>query len=345
VKLAAHDVDRFLRGPGADVRAVLVYGPDTGLVRERTEAAMRMAVADLADPFLVAELAADGVAKDPALLADEAAAIALTGGRRAVRVRDCGDAITEAVKSMLDRPMGDTLVVLQAGELGPRSTLRAFMEKSPQAAALPCYSDDVRDLDRVIHEALAAESLSVSPEASAFLAANLGSDRGITRAELAKLALYAQGKPRVELEDAMAVVGDSAAISLDDLCFAVTGGETAALDRALERSFQEGQSDVGVLRTVARHLLRLQLAIDKSAQGEAFDRILKSFRPPLFFKRHGEFRRQAQSWSAERVGRALDFTLAAELSCKSTGIPGAAVCGRTLMQIAALARQGSRARG
>lgn len=345
MKLAAHDVDRFLRGPGAEVRAVLVYGPDTGLVRERTEAAMRTAVADLGDPFLVAELAAESVAKDPALLADEAAAIALTGGRRAVRVRDCGDAITEAVKSMLDRPIGDTLVVLQAGELGPRSTLRALMEKSAQAAALPCYADDVRDLDRVIQEALAAESLSISPEASAFLAANLGSDRGITRTELTKLTLYARGKSRVELDDAMAVVGDSAAISLDDLCFAVTGGETAALDRALERSVQEGQSEVAVLRAIGRHLLRLQLAIDKAAQGEAFDRILKSFRPPLFFKRQGEFRRQMQSWSAERVGRALDFALAAELGCKSTGMPAAAVCGRALMQIAALARQGGRARG
>jgi DNA polymerase-3 subunit delta len=342
VKLAAKDIDRFVANPASKCRAVLVYGPDAGLVRERSDALMQSAVPDLSDPFLVAELPAERVAKDPALLSDEAAAIALTGGRRAVRVRDCGDGISDAVKAMLQGPAGDTLVVLQAGELPPRSALRRMMEEAENAAALPCYADDAGSLDRVIHDALAAESLTLSQEAAAFLAANLGSDRAVTRSELAKLALYARGAGRVELADAMAVVGDSAALSLDDLCYAATGGETAALDRALERSLQEGQSEVAVLRAVSRHLLRLQLVAARVARGETVDNALRALRPPVFFARQAQFRRQAQSWPLERVGRALDLILAAELACKTTGMPGAAVCGRALMQIAALARQGRR---
>jgi DNA polymerase-3 subunit delta len=339
VKLAAKDIDRFVARPAAKFRAVLVYGPDAGLVRERSDALMRSAVADLADPFLVSELTAERVAKDPALLADEVAAIALTGRRRAVRVRDCGDAVAGAVASMLQGPAGDTLVVLQAGELAPRSALRRLVEGSDAAAALPCYADDAGSLDRVIHDALAAESLTVSEEAMAFLAANLGADRAITRSELAKLALYARGAERVELADAMAVVGDSAALSLDDLCYAAAGGETAALDRALERSAQEGQSPVTVLRAVSRHLLRLQLVASRVARGEPLDTVLRTLRPPVFFARQSQFRRQAQSWPPERIGRALDLVLAAELGCKTTGMPDTAICGRALMQIAALARQ------
>ncbi|MPY73031.1 MAG: DNA polymerase III subunit delta [Alphaproteobacteria bacterium] len=342
MKLATKDIDRFIARPAPGIRAVLVYGPDAGLVRERSDALMRTAVADLSDPFLVSELSAESVAKDPARLSDEAAAMALTGGRRAVRVRDCGDSIGDAVKSMLQGPPGDTLVVLQAGELGPRSALRRLMEAADHAAALPCYADDAGNLDRVVHDALAAEQLSVSAEASAFLVANLGSDRAITRSELAKLALYAKGSQRVELNDAMAVVGDSAALSLEDLCFAVTGGEMAALDRALERSLQEGQSEVGVLRAVSRHLLRLQLIVDRAGRGESLEYILKSLRPPVFFARQGQIRRQAQGWPPERIRRALDLVLAAELACKTTGMPEAAVCGRTLMQVAALARQPGR---
>ncbi|MGH6912321.1 MAG: DNA polymerase III subunit delta, partial [Geminicoccales bacterium] len=239
----------------------------------------------------------------------------------------------------LQGPAGDSLVVLQAGELGPRSALRRLMEGAETAAALPCYADDAGNLGRVIHDALAAESLSLSAEASAYLAANLGADRAITRSELAKLALYARGSRRVELEDAMAVVGDSAALTLDDLCFAATGGETSALDRAYERCLQEGQSEVAVLRAVSRHLLRLQLLVDRVDRGEAFDQVVKSLRPPVFFPRQAQLRRQAQSWPADRIRRALDLIMDAELACKSTGMPAAAVCGRALMQIAALARQ------
>jgi DNA polymerase-3 subunit delta len=305
---------------------------------------MRTAVADLSDPFRVTELGADSIVKDRALLADEVAAIALTGGRRAVRVRDCGDALADAVKSMLSGPAGDTLVVLQAGELAPRSALRRLMEENAETAALPCYADDARDVDRVVRETLAAESLTVSADASAFLAANLGSDRAITRSELQKLALYARGSGQVELEDAMAVVGDSAALSLDDLCFSAMDGDLAAVDHALERSLQEGQSEVGILRAISRHLMRLQLVVGRVSQGEAPERAVKALRPPVFFKRETQFRRQVQGWSAARIARAIDLALQAEMSCKSTGIPTASVCGRALLQIAALGRQSRRPR-
>lgn len=344
MKLTGNKIDAFIAKPGDTIRSVLVYGPDSGLVRERADALMRTAVADLSDPFLVSELSAESVVRDPALLADEAAAIALTGGRRAIRVRDCGDAIAPAVQSMMQGPSGDSLVVLQAGDLGPRSALRKLCEAADDAAAVPCYADDMRDLDRVVHDVLAAEHLAVSPEASAYLVANLGSDRGITRSELQKLALYARGRQRVELEDAAAVVGDSAALSLDDLCYAVTDGDMAALDRAMERSLEEGQSEIAILRAVSRHLLRLHLTADRVGRGDSTEQAIKALRPPVFFKRAAQFRRQVESWRADRIGRALDLALGAEMRCKTTGMPEPAVCGRALMQIAALARQGRRRR-
>lgn len=344
MKIAPGKIEQFVANPGSAVRVVLVYGPDAGLVRERSDALMRSAVPDLADPFRVAELGGDAVARDPALLADEAAAIALTGGRRAVRLRDAGDGHADAVKSMLAGPAGDSLVVLQAGELSPRSALRKLIEDAEAGAAVPCYADEIRDLDRVIRETLAADGLTVSPDASAYLTANLGSDRGVTRSELQKLALYAQGRGEVALADAVAVVGDSAALSLDDLCFAAADGDMTAADRALERSLQEGQSEVAILRAVSRHLMRLQMTVSRVDRGEAPDRAVKALRPPVFFKREPQFRRQVESWTGVRVAQALDLALQAELGCKSTGMPAAAVCGRTLLQIAALARQGRRAR-
>lgn len=343
MKIAAGRVEAFLASPDPAARAILVYGPDTGLVRERADTLMRTAVPDLSDPFLVAELGADAVAKDPARLADEAAAIAMTGGRRAIRVRDCGDGVTAAVKSMLAAasadPGGDSLVVLQAGDLGPRSSLRRLAEGEDNAAAIACYADDSRDLERVIRETLAAESLSVSHDASAFLSANLGADRGVSRSELNKLALYAMGREKVELEDAMAVVGDSAALSLDDLCYSTFDGDMAAVERSYQRSLQEGQSEIAILRAVTRHLLRLQVTVARVEKGEAPERAMKALRPPVFFKRQRQFRHQAERWSAARIAQALELTLQAEMRCKSTGMPGDAVSGRTVLQLAALARR------
>ena len=87
MKLAAARVEGFLRQPDPEIHAVLLYGPDAGLVRERAETLARGVCPDLHDPFRVAELSGGMLVSDPARLADEAAQISLMGGRRVVRVR------------------------------------------------------------------------------------------------------------------------------------------------------------------------------------------------------------------------------------------------------------------
>ena len=340
MKIQSRQIETFLRGPDPAIRAVLVYGPDTGLVRERAETLARGVVEDLTDPFLVSDLSGDAIARDPARLGDEAAALALTGGRRVVRVRDCGDNVSRAAETLLAGPAGDSLTVLQAGELGPRSALRRLFETAEDAAALPCYADEARDLDRLIHEVLGADSVDVAPEAAAYLAANLGADRGVTRSELEKLAVYAGAGGRVAFEDAAAVIGDSAALSVEDLVYAVADGAVESLDPALARILQEGIAPVRILRAVSAHMLRLQVTAARVSGGEPAARAVKALRPPVFFQRARQFERQLGTWRERQLGRALALLLDAERSCKRTGMPDEAVCGRTLLQISALARAG-----
>ena len=76
------DIDRFLAKPSAP--AVLVYGPDAGLVRERVEGLVRASVENPADPFSVVRIESEELAANPARLADEANTVPLFGGRRAV---------------------------------------------------------------------------------------------------------------------------------------------------------------------------------------------------------------------------------------------------------------------
>ncbi|MFT6580027.1 MAG: DNA polymerase-3 subunit delta [Alphaproteobacteria bacterium] len=344
MKLQGARIESFVKAPDPDIRAVLIYGPDSGLVRERATLLTKAIVEDPLDPFLVVEFTGAALRSDPALLADEAAAIALMGGRRVVRFRDVPDSLAGVFKIFLEDLPGDALVLVQSGDLGPRTALRKLFEGDKAAAALPCYADDERTLDYVIRDTLNEDNLAVTPEASAYLAANLGTDRGQTRSELRKLAIYMGDETRVELDDAMACVGDSSAFTLDALVFAAADGDVAAVDHALTRSFQEGANPVSILRATARHLMRLQLVRAGVDKGKRIEDAMKTLRPPVFFKMTGSFRRQAGLWRATAIARALRLTLEAEIQCKTTGMPDQAICGRTLLQIGRLASAGARAR-
>ncbi len=334
MKIAAGRVEGFVKAPDPAVRAVLVYGPDLGLIKERAERLARTVVPDLADPFRVAEFAAAALKDDPARLADEAAAMSLTGGRRVVRVRDAGDAHAAAFERFLDDPVGDALVVIEGGELGPRSKLRQLFEAATAGAALPCYADEGGGLEAVIVETLRRHGQTAEPDALAYLADHLGGDRRLTRSELEKLALYVGGPGRVRLDDAVACVGDTASLSLDDLALAVADGDQPVVLRILDRLFREGTNPVPILRSVVRHFQRLHLAAGMKAAGRSVDQAVGALKPPPIFRVAPRFKGQVQRWAPERLGQALELLTAAELDCKTTGLPAEEVCARALMQVA-----------
>jgi DNA polymerase III subunit delta len=343
VKVSTGRAESFVKSPPPDLRIALVYGPDEGLVRERSTKLGTSVVENLSDPFLVCELTGAEIAADPARLADEVSAISMVGGRRLIRVRDAGDNIASIVESVIENTPGDALTVLQAGQLTPRSALRKLAEKSDAAAAIACYADDAGSLDDVIRETLAENDVRITFEAAGWLVGRLGSDRGVSRSEIEKLALFSGPGTEVDLETAMASVGDSAAGSMDDLIYSAGDGDLNSVDLFLMRSFQAGASSVSILRALTNHLMKLESAGVRIAQGEEAARVLKSLRPPVFYKLERRFQGQLKIWRGSALARGLQLTLEAELQCKRTGIPEELVCGRALLQIASLARQQRRA--
>ena len=278
MKIEARALAGFLKRPDPGCQAVLFYGEDAGLVRERAEALARTVVDDLADPFRVADLAGDTLVDDPARLADEAAAMSLMGGRRVVRVRHVtptvGKDIAESFAAFLKhrtgghKPQDLALIVIEAGELDGCSPLRKLFETAPNAGAIPCYRDEGDSLVVVIRDTLGQHKVRASGDALSWLASRLGGDRAVTRGELEKLALYVGAGHEASLEDARAVVGDSADIDFDDLANAAALGDAAGLGRAFDKLVAEGLPAIPILRAVQRHFMRLHLCAGLVASGQ-----------------------------------------------------------------------------
>src|SRR5690242_11379951 len=178
MKLERRQIDEFLKNPGERTAAVLVFGPDEGLVRERVNALVKATAGSSDDPFRVVELDSDAIRGDPARLMDEAGAISMLGGRRAVRVNGVTDGQAKVIEDFLEshRDSRNTLVIFEAGELPGRAALRKLFEAAPHAAVIACYHDSGGDLNTVIQAQLTAAGKTAAPAALAYLAQSLGGD-------------------------------------------------------------------------------------------------------------------------------------------------------------------------
>jgi DNA polymerase-3 subunit delta len=333
-KLDARRIPAFLKEPGP-TRAVLLHGEDAGLIRERADA-LQQAVIGGDDPFRYAELARDAAAK-PGALSGEMSALAMTGGRRMVRVRDATDGLTAGVKDALGTP-GDTLLVLEAGELPARAKLRSLLEAHPQAAVIACYRERGAELAATIATLLREQGVNAEPSALEWLAGRLGEDRMMLRREVEKLALYAGEGGRLGEEDVLACIGDGSTLDLDEALIAATAGEIAVADRALDVALGEGAHPVMVVRSALRHVQRLHLASLAMAQGASAGSALDGLRPPVFFRHKPGFERALRCWSPAALAAAGDALLEAEKRTKSSSaarpIPDQTIARAAIMTLA-----------
>lgn len=339
MKVAPRSIESFVKAPPSDCRAVLVYGPDEGLVRERSVALARTVVEDLNDPFRVSEFTGDALASDPGRLGEESAALSMMGGRRVVMIRGAADNTATTFEGFLGAPVGEALVVVSAGDLPPRSKLRKHFEASVNGAAVPCYSDDSAMVDRLIDDGLRPLGVRLDPDARAYLLDHLGSDRGVTRSEVDKLALYAGQGGFLDMASVAAVIGDSAATSLDDAIMAAVDGDGSALDVALERAGEADVSPVALLRAAGGFFGRLRRVQDTLADGGTLQSAVQALRPPIFFKTRPRFEAAVKRWAARDVSDAIGLILEAEAGCKRGGAPDWLLCHRCLHQIAAMGRR------
>ncbi|GLS46063.1 DNA polymerase III subunit delta [Methylobacterium brachythecii] len=309
------DIEGLLRrGPDPRILLVLVYGPDIGLVADRAARLVKGMASDPDDPFALVKLDGDALASDPGRLVDEAGTIGLFGGSRTIWVRSGSRNYAPAVDAVLKSEPDGACIVVEAGDLAKSSPLRALCEKSSRALAIPCYPDDARTLSELIETTLRERGLGIDRDARELLAQSLGADRRASLSEIDKLALYAQGRERVELDDVEAIVCDVGASVLNTLIDASFAGRMAETEREARRFRQEGLDPSAMLGAALRHALALLNAKldDPSASAST---LVANWRG-LHFRRKSLVETQLARWSPGALRHAVAALQESVLACR-----------------------------
>lgn len=340
VKVAANKVDGFLRNLDPNIRSVLFYGPDEGQVRERAQNLSRAICPDLDDPFRVADIPPASLKEDPARVVDECSAIAFGGGQRVVRISGIGEAQASPVLKYVVDPIGDSVLIVTAGTLTPKSKLRAAFETTNTAAAIACYPLEGNRLIATLQGAFQNERVAIDHDAIEFLASLLADDTASLRSEVEKLCIYAISEDRpISVDDVRKSCGDQSAHSAFELAHAVAQGAHPKVQGICDRLLSSGDNPIAILRNISRHFDRLLQVRGAMDQGSAADAAMKSLRPPVFFKDVQPFRRQVGTWTSQGLLMAITRLVDIEQQCKTTGSPAAILLQRGLLEIASLSKR------
>ncbi|TKT71258.1 DNA polymerase III subunit delta [Afipia massiliensis] len=339
VALRGKEIDAFLARPDPSRPIILLYGPDTGLVRERADALMASAVDDPNDPFSLVRMDGDELAAEPSRLVEEAMTVPLFGGRRAIRIRAGSRSFASGIDTLAEMQPKDCRIVIEAGELRPDAPLRKACEKAKSAVAIACYADTERDLARLIDDELRASNLKIAPDARAALTSLLGGDRQASRNEIRKVALYAHGQREVTLDDVVAIVTDASGLALDPIVDNAFAGRAADVETMFTKAMAAGTYPGLIIMSAQRHAALLHKARLSIEEGRSDLDALDSGFPRLHFSRKTLVETALRNTSAERMARVMAQLADAAFDMRKQSSLAEIIAQRALLAIAVNARR------
>nr|WP_294851521.1 DNA polymerase III subunit delta [uncultured Sphingomonas sp.] len=336
MKTAKGQYPAALDRPDPAIRFYLFHGAD-GAGSRALAIRLLKGLGD-AEKFIVL---GNSVKLDPASLADEAGAMALFGGPRAIWIEPAGEEIVEGVQALLDAPASESAVIALAGPLRKTSSLLKLAESHGAALSHVSYVPEGRDMDRLVVDLGRNVGLRIAPDLAQRISHASGGNQAIAAQELEKLAMFvgvSTDEPRdLSHDDLDAVGADSAEgdwLKLGDL--ALSGRMDAVLDE-LARLPHGGSEAIPILRSLQRRLLMLAPLRARVEGGERPDAVLTSMGKALFWKDKPLVQRLLASWSAERIAEAARRVAELEQQLVFTNVADEAALGETLIAFARVA--------
>jgi DNA polymerase-3 subunit delta len=335
VKANKGTIFRAVDQPDPSTRFYLFHGADEANSRAL---AARLAAGLGAEKAM---LTGSAIRSDPALLADEAGAMSLFGGKRLIWIEPAGDEIAPAVEALLAAGAAESPVAAIAGTLRKTSALLKVAEAAANAVAFVSYMPEGQDAVRMVIDLARRLGLKVDSGVAARIADACGNDQAIVSRELEKYAIYADASPQAPKElahEAVDAVGadvpEGELLHLADLALA---GNIAQLSEELTRlpGMLEG---IPVVRSLQRRLLMLAPARARIERGERPDAVMASVGRALFWKDRPLFEKLLQQWTADDLARVSERTGKLERALIFSPAPDQAMLGEELLAIARAAR-------
>ncbi|MBW0143945.1 DNA polymerase III subunit delta [Sphingomicrobium clamense] len=340
MKTQRGDIPRRLDTPDPAIRFYLFHGAD--------EASSRSHATRLLKAFGAAKDAMEGgaIKSDPAKLADEANALSMFGGAKAIWIEPAADEIVAGVEALLEAPGAEHPTIAIAGALRKTSKLLKATEASPHALAHISYAPEGREYENIIEQLCREHGLAPAPGVVSRIAGMTANNRELARQEVEKYALYlgsGESDP-VPLEDDVvdrlgAGTGDVAFFGLGDRAMV---GDIAAVQEGVDAMSANGSEAITILRAMQRRIVMLAPMQARVAAGEPASAVISSMGRALFWKDKPVVTEMLMRWSAPRLARLGERITDLERRMMFTQLPAKSAIGEELLAVARIAQSARR---
>lgn len=319
--MAAWNYDRLLRSLEAkQIQSVYVlYGDEVFLVDEMLKSIVEQALDGGARDFnLDTYYGSEG---DVTSIRDAVEMLPMMTPKRVVIVKDV-DRLSakdlESLQPIVESPIESTVLILVGEKVDLRKKFFKIIEKTGALVKFDRLQEHV--VIQWIHHLGQRHGKRLENDAAILLLQMVGPSLMDLNNEVLKLAQYVGARDPVLRSDVESIVSQSRMESVFGLTNAIGERDKAKALTFLAQLLDHGESEVGILSLVSRHMRILMMIQEARVAGLARAQISSRVGVPSFFLE--TYIQQASRWTDIQVRLAMDACLETDRALKSSPISG-----------------------
>lgn len=256
----------------------------------------------------------------PAQVRDAVQMLPMMSPRRLVIYRDVDglkDKEWEDLYDLFDNPVDSTTFVLTCESLDKRK--KSFKKLSEHAVWIDLKRPYDNQIPEWIDYLAYRRGLKVTAEAAQVIKQFVGVNLTEINNELEKLLNYIGEKTAVTVEDVLAVVSRARVDRIFDLTDAIGQNDKANALHRLANLLENGQSEIGVLAMITRHVRILAQLKKAQRDGLSGPKLCAKVGIPQFLLT--QYLNQVRSWTEDKLDDTIQVLHQTDRALKSSNLP------------------------
>ena len=211
------------------------------------------------------------------------------------------DKMKAIIEELIEKNPEDVQIILNSKNLEKKSILRKIFEKEKSIACVPFYEDNNQALNSIISLFFRNKKIPISQQLINVLIERSRGDRKNLNNELVKIENFSSNKKNLNLEEIIKLTNLADNYSASELIDYSLAKNTRKTITILNENNYSDEDNIIIIRTLLVKLKRLVKIYELVNEKDSIDRVISTFKPPIFWKDKPLISQQIRSWTKDHL--------------------------------------------
>ena len=289
----------------------LLYGNNKGLIDEIIHNDLK--------PFLPKKILSyeeNDILKNTEAFREEILNKSFFENEKLIIISRASDKIYKIIEDIIEKKLEDLSIIIKCNMLDRKSKLRSYFEKNKNAICIPVYEDNFQSLNQITQKFFKDKNINMSQESINLLIERCRGDRLNLNNELEKIEIYSINKKNINSKQVISLTNLSENYNVSELVdSSLSKNKRKTITILNENNFSQ-EDVILILRVLLSKLKRLLKIQNLIKNDQNIDKILLTFKPPIFWKEKDNIKQQVKILNYERIESLIKKTNDIEFQVK-----------------------------